>query len=446
MCDVSGPPEEENQVESFESGLARLAREADPGKGQRKAAKNKKRSKNAQKKKKRKNRNNKNKKTRSNKRKGLKGQKGGKGQKSKKNKNKKKAERRQKKKNGDKKRKNQEKRMNAAQARNSTCPSTTCVVNAVAAMKMLKGKVAVFEKQDKRISTKNEKGGKKSAKQDDFKPTLLRLADAAGGNISAPVCSGSSNSTGAAQMLNLSMTLKKCDDDIHAVCDQSNLPAPNATEISECKAAIEIFKTYTDTCIALEGSAACDCWTPSANVTAAMAVVTKCDHSENNDAMKKALNSCKKTFGKCRKYEDDVADIIFACEQSADTLKLKLKALSENSDKVAQVAAKVEGVVSGRRAYANKFKRADDATTAAGYISICTQINIFVLENPYYYQIASLSTTIISVVTVPTFSTADLASLSEVNTALQVSVTTLQAAVVTLQTTIFGKLLEVRTQ
>ena len=53
MCDVSGSPEEENQVESFESGLARLAREADPGKGQRKAAKNKKRSKNAQKKKKR---------------------------------------------------------------------------------------------------------------------------------------------------------------------------------------------------------------------------------------------------------------------------------------------------------------------------------------------------------------------------------------------------------
>merc|ERR1739844_638171 len=394
--------------------------EADPGKGQRKAAKNKKRS-----------RNNKNKKTRSNKRKGLKGKKGGKRQKSKKNKR----ARRQKKKNGDKKRKNQEKRMNAAKARNSTCLSTTCVDIAVKAMKMLKDKVANFEKQDKRISTKKEKGGKKSAKQDDFKPTLLRLADAAGGNLSAPVCSGSSNSTGAAQMLNLSMTLEKCDEDIHAVCDQSNLPAPNATEISECKAAIEIFKTYTDTCIALEGSAACDCWTPSANVTAAMAVVTKCDHSENNDAMKKAPNSCKKTFGKCRKYEDDVADIIFACEQSADTLKLKLKALSENSDKVAQVAAKVEGIVSGRRAYANKFKRADDATTAAGYISICTQINTFVVQNPYYYQIASLSTTIISV-TVPTFSTADLASLSAVNTALQVSVTTLQEAVVTLQTTL----------
>mgnify|MGYP001210334560 FL=1 len=200
----------------------------------------------------------------------------------------------------------------------------------------------------------------------------------------------------------------------------------------------------TNTCQDLSGSAACDCWTPSADVTAAMAIVKTCDLSKNNTAMVSAVKSCKSAFGKCRKYEDDVGDILFACEQSADTLKLKLKALSENSDKVAQVAAKVEGIVSGNpRSYGHgKFKRSDDATTAAGYISICTQINIFVAQNPYYYQIASLSTTIISVVTVPTFSTADLASLSAVNTALQVSVTTLQEAAVTLQTPLLGKLLE----
>merc|ERR1712037_638451 len=81
----AGSSEEDNQVESFESGLARLAREADPGKGKRKVAKNKKSRKNAQKKK----RNNKNaqrKKTRSNKRKGLKGKKGGKRKKKKKKK------------------------------------------------------------------------------------------------------------------------------------------------------------------------------------------------------------------------------------------------------------------------------------------------------------------------------------------------------------------------
>ena len=469
MCDVSGSSEEDTQVESFESGLARLAREADPGKGQRKAAKNKKRSKNAQKKKK---------KNKRNKRKGLKGKKGGKGQKqrkknrknsarsgkgkkkSEKKKNKKKAERRQKKKkngekkrknknkaerrpkkkNGEKKRKNGEKRMNTAQARDSTCLSTTCVDNAVKAMKLMKDKVVNFEKQDKRISSKSRTGGKKSAKQDVFKPVLQRLSDAAGGNISAPVCSGNSTSAGAAQMLNLSMTLKSCDDDIHAACDTSNLPTPNATMISECKAAITIFKNYTDTCQDLSGSAACDCWSPSANVTAAMAIVKTCDISKNNTAMVNAVKDCKAAFGKCRKYEDAVGDIIFACEQSADTLKLKLKALSENSDKVAAVASKVEGIVNGSsRSYGNgKFKRSDDATTATGYISICTQINTYVVQNPYYYQIATLSTTIISVTT-PTFTAANLIALSAVNTALQVSVTTLQVAVTTLQTTILGK-------
>ena len=450
MCDISGSSEEDNQVGSFESGLARASRQAER---QKVAKKDKKKSKNAQKKKKRNNnKNGQRKKTRSNKRKGLKGKKGQKQRRrNRKNgqrggKGKKKAERRQKEKNGKKKRKrkNQQKRMNAAKARNSTCLSTTCVDNAVEAMKLMKDKVVNFEKQDKRITKKSGIGGKKSGKQHDFKPTLQRLSDAAGGNISAPVCSGSSESAGAKQMLNLSMTLKSCADDIHAACDTSNLPSPNATKISECKAAIEIFKNYTDTCQDLIGSAAYDCWTPSADVTAAMAIVKTCDLSKNNTAMVSAVKSCKSAFGKCRKYEDDVGDILFACEQNADTLKLKLKALSENSDKVAQVAAKVEGIVSGSpRSYGHgKFKRSDDATTAAGYISICTQINTFVVQNPYYYQIASLSTTIISVVTVPTFSTADLASLSAVNTALQVSVTTLQEAVVTLQTTLLGKLLE----
>merc|ERR1712073_20506 len=80
-----------------------------------------------------------------------------------------------------------------------------------------------------------------------------------------------------------------------------------------------------------------------------------------------------------------------------------------------------------------KAKR--DASTAAGFISICTQINTWVVENPYYYQISSYATTIISV-TAPVFTAADLTALSVVNTALQVSVTTLTVAVTTLQSTI----------
>merc|ERR1712117_823557 len=75
---AAGSSEEGNQVERFEAGFAREAREADPAKGQRK---NQAKRKNQDKRKNKKG----NKKGRSNKRKGLKGKKGGKGQKGKRN-------------------------------------------------------------------------------------------------------------------------------------------------------------------------------------------------------------------------------------------------------------------------------------------------------------------------------------------------------------------------
>merc|ERR1712213_269963 len=369
----------------------------------------------------------KNKKGKSNKRNGLKAKRGGKGQKGKRNNRK----------NGNKSGKGNQNRKNTAEARQCRV-TTTCSDTAVAAHKLMKDKVDNFVKQHKRITKKTNIGSKKSNKNDVFKPVLQRLAAAAGGNISAPVCSGSSNNSGAAQMLNLSITLKNCEDDIYAACDPSNLPNHNQSKIAECYAAIDIFSNYTDTCSDLSGAAACDCWIPSAAVTAATAEIKACDLSSNNTAVVTAVKACKAAFGNCRKYEDDVGDIIHSCEQNADTLKLKLKALSDNSDKVGQVATKVDALVNATRrnfASGRSAKAKRDASTAAGFISICTRINTWVVENPYYYQISSYATTIISV-TAPVFTAADLTALSVVNTALQVSVTTLTIAVTTLQSTI----------
>merc|ERR1712079_130716 len=77
---VAGSSEEENQVDSFESGLDREARDADPSRRQ---SKNQAKRKNKAEKKKQAKR--KNKKGRSKKRKGLKAKRGGKGQKGKRN-------------------------------------------------------------------------------------------------------------------------------------------------------------------------------------------------------------------------------------------------------------------------------------------------------------------------------------------------------------------------
>merc|ERR1711963_221367 len=284
----------------------------------------------------------KNKKGKSNKRNGLKAKRGGKGKKNRK------AERNQKKKGKNKNMTGNQNRKNTAEARQCRV-TTTCSDTAVAAHKLMKDKVDNFVKQHKRITKKTNIGSKKSNKNDVFKPVLQRLAAAAGGNISAPVCAGSTNNSGAAQMLNLSITLKNCEDDIYAACHPSNLPNHNQTKIAECYAAIDIFSNYTDTCSALSGAAACDCWVPSANVTAAMAEIKACDLSSNNTAIVNATKACKAAFGNCRKYEDDVGHIIHSCEQNADTLKLKLKALSDNSDKVSQVATKVDALVNAAR-------------------------------------------------------------------------------------------------
>ena len=218
-----GSSEEENQVESFESGLDRETREADPARRQRKnqatrknQAKRKnqadrknqaKRKNQAQRKNQAKRKNkaekknqakSKNKKGKSNKRKGLKEKRGGKGQKGKRNNRKngikngkkgkknRKAERNQKKegKKGNKagNGRNQN-RKNTAEARQCRV-TTTCSDTAVAAHKLMKDKVDNFVKQHKRITKKTNIGSKKSNKNDVFKPVLQRLAAAAGGNIS----------------------------------------------------------------------------------------------------------------------------------------------------------------------------------------------------------------------------------------------------------------------
>ena len=229
-----GSSEEENQVKSFESGLDREAREADPARRQRKdqakrknqterknqaQRKNQAKRKNKAEKKNQEKRKNqaqrkkqakrskaekenqakrKNKKGKSNKRKGLKAKKGGKGQKGKRNNRKKgnkngkkgkknrKAERNEKKegkkgnKTGNGKKQN---RKNTGEARQCRV-TTTCSDTAVAAHKLMKDKVDNFVKQHKRITKKTTIGSKKSSKNDVFKPVLQRLAAAAGGNIS----------------------------------------------------------------------------------------------------------------------------------------------------------------------------------------------------------------------------------------------------------------------
>ena len=117
----------------------------------------------------------------------------------------------------------------------------------------------------------NETGGKKSGKKGAFGAITQRLVEAGGGNKSAPSCAGSTTNDGAMQLANLTATLDKCEDDIHAACDPSNFPQPNMTFIDMCDALVAEFKTEAGKCLNQSvggykqaASTACDCWTATA--------------------------------------------------------------------------------------------------------------------------------------------------------------------------------------
>ena len=247
-----------------------------------------------------------------------------------------------------------------------------CIENAVTAMKRWRDVVANFEKQYSRIEKQSAIASKKSDKKGVFAPIALKLVDLGGGNKSAPSCAGSTESDGAKQLANLTKTLFDCEKEVHASCHPENFPAPNATQVTECKDAVNTFKTETKKCIDLSKSAtasdACSCWT-SSNYTSVSDAVKSCKISEVGNVAK-GLKACTAAFSKCRKFEDDVIDAFSSCSKSVSELKQKAAALSKNKDALTDVKAKVAKATgsSSRRRFAREA-----ATDCASFIVLVVQ-------------------------------------------------------------------------
>jgi hypothetical protein len=256
--------EEEQSLQSLEGGLVRDVREADPGRKNNKRKNNKRKNKT----KKRKNNKRKTNKRKNNKRKN----------------NKRKNNKRKNNKRKNNKRKNNKIKNNKRKNGNGRCLAISCVDNAVAMMK-IQTKVSNYKNQKKRIDKKKGIADKKSNKSDVFSAALQRLISNAGGNSSAPMCGTSADNAGALQMKNLTETLTACDADVTAACMSSaDLTAPNATEVEDCEAAMEVFETYTTGCMDMSGADACTCWEGNDDVTAAIDTIKMCDLKEKNPA------------------------------------------------------------------------------------------------------------------------------------------------------------------
>merc|ERR1712130_777105 len=112
-----------------------------------------------------------------------------------------------KKKDRKKENKNNRKRDKKRKGCSSRQADGKCLENAVTAMTRWLRVVTNYKKQSLRIKGQKDLADKKKVKKGLFSPVLNQLVSAGGGNKSALACAGSSNSSGAAQLKNLTETL-----------------------------------------------------------------------------------------------------------------------------------------------------------------------------------------------------------------------------------------------
>ena len=249
-----------------------------------------------------------------------------------------------------------------------------CLENAVTAMNRWLRVVSNYKKQSARIKGQKAVADKKKGKKGLFGPVLNQLVSAGGGNKSALTCAGSSNSSGAAQLKNLTETLEMCQMTINASCNMDDFPKPNATLIEKCDNATKTFETEAEKCRKLSKEStsadACTCWN---GMTAASEAVVGCSRTDEQDKIKNATKMCKDAFSKCRKFEDDAVSILKSCSESSDKLKQKAAALSKNKDAMTDAKAKI-----AKATGSSKRRRRQAATTCAEFTALAVRCKSFI--------------------------------------------------------------------
>merc|ERR1712071_286472 len=312
--------------------------------------------------------------------------------------------------------------------RQTTCTANaTCLNNAMEYLNLMKGAVANYLKQDARIKRSNKTGSNKSGKKGLFGPTLRRIVKAGGGNKSDLQCAGSSNSSGAKQLKNLTDTLIKCESTINSSCNTANFPLPNMTEVSTCLMAMGTFKSMVDTCLKLNGTTACSCWVNSTFATTAT-TIRGCKISDTSKLVIKQLGYCKGNFSLCKTYEDEGLKAISACSESSADLTAKAAALTANSAGLTAAKTTASTLSSSRRVA--RAARAT-ATTCAEVITKITALLKLVDENPASTKISKAAAEVTSVTV--TCTTAEKTSLTSQVISLATAIVTTASELSTVQ-------------
>ena len=232
----------------------------------------------------------------------------------------------------------------SSSSRSSSCRLTsTCLSKAHDAMKLIK-MVTNFKKQHKAAHAKSSQGTKKKGKTMDYHRSLLRLKEAAGGDMSAPVCNGNTTNDGAKAMGDLYAILSNCSANIEHVCHEDKFETHfNKTQADICKNATDLYEDITKECTGKAGAEACTCWDNHEGQTNSTVMIIKSDECKIKDAsdnVKSALSLCKKAVGDCKKAAENVTSVIHDCENpTVSVVDLTAQAAAANATKEAAAAA-----------------------------------------------------------------------------------------------------------
>jgi outer membrane biosynthesis protein TonB len=324
----------------------------------------------------------------------------------------------------------------------SRAVNSTCLDTAVKMLNLVNTKISNFLVQQKRISKYNSTGGKKSNKKGLFGPIASKVIDVGGGNASDLSCSGNKTNVGATKLKSIIASLQKCEADIKAACDPTAYPLPNTTEANACKTNAESMKASVKACTAKTGDEACTCWLDSDLKTVA-GKVKKCDISSANKLVTAQHKYCTGNFSACKKIEDTAVTYIYACSQSAATLKVKAAQTKANVDALGAAKNKTStlaGSTTGRNTVIRK--RATSVSTCTDFVTLSASLLTIASDSPTSSTVATMAKILSAVSDSLTCSTTEKASLTTQVTTYTQTISKVSATYSGLKSSVEGKLYE----
>jgi len=237
--------------------------------------------------------------------------------------------------------------------RSGTRATQDCVDNIDKYLYFLANQANNLKKQIKRADNHKNIAVKKMDKKGVFATPLSAVQDAAGTDLTKPMCGDSLTNAGAVKLKDLLENLTACSDNIKKACNTDMPAAPNKTELDSCGTKAEEYITKmkdnhnkTDLCTAFgdddtkkkyEAVKACI----TNNMTGNNMTINKWQTAVTN-----AKKKCITAFSQCRKQEREVGPTIHTCSRSSTKILKSITGLTTNNNSATTVKNKVNDITS----------------------------------------------------------------------------------------------------